>query len=682
MSKFFCFLAVTPFVSGLMLLAATCPTCAGQTLSYADLVHRMTDLSHLAVLPAVGEKCAQWSSYSRRSEYDGKTGKYVAWDANADGAGFIRKEGDQIVMAEMQGPGCIWRIWSARAKKGHVKIYLDGQETPAVDLPFAKFFSGDTAPFNYPELSHDLKTIGSKGQNLYFPISYQKSCKIVADEGWGQYYQVTYTTFPKETNVPTFNAALVAENAGALEKVNAFFKERLGSDPAGKRPGQESLRKTVALEPGTKIRTAELVGPRAITAIKVKTTFANRRDQMSALRNVALQITWDGEAEPAVWCPLGDFFGTAPGENLYKSLVTGMTSDGYYAYWYMPFGKSAVVELINDGKVSRSLEIEILHAPLERPFKGLGHFHAKWHRQTPGLSRDRWPDWVMLRTLGRGRFCGVMLHVWNPRGGWWGEGDEKFFVDGEKLPSIFGTGTEDYFGYAWCHPSLFQRPFHCQTMTEDNKGNQSVLRWQIADNVPFQSSFEGCIERYYSKLTTDYACTSCWYLSPEGSDPYRPVPVVDRDNYFTASTVIVAGMEIIRPFDGSRVFDKTMDSTWRNADQVRWEALKPGAKIRFSLSVKSAGKYRIDLGLMKAPFSPIVQFYLDGKKIGEPIDLYNSEPVLIPIRFSFRSLSASSIWPQKKHILTVECVNNNPNVVKFKNGLHAGFDYIDVTPVD
>ena len=64
----------------------------------------------------------------------------------------------------------------------------------------------------------------------------------------------------------------------------------------------------------------------------------------------------------------------------------------------------------------------------------------------------------MLRTQGRGRFCGVMLHVWNPRGGWWGEGDEKFFVDGEKFPSTFGTGSEDYFGYAWCDPHLFQAP--------------------------------------------------------------------------------------------------------------------------------------------------------------------------------------------------------------------------------
>ena len=65
-------------------------------------------------------------------------------------------------------------------------------------------------------------------------------------------------------------------------------------------------------------------------------------------------------------------------------------------------------------------------------------------------------DWTMLHTQGRGRFVGVELHVWNPKGGWWGEGDEKFYIDGEKFPSTFGTGSEDYFGYAWCNPTPFQ----------------------------------------------------------------------------------------------------------------------------------------------------------------------------------------------------------------------------------
>ena len=88
------------------------------------------------------------------------------------------------------------------------------------------------------------------------------------------------------------------------------------------------------------------------------------------------------------------------------------------------------------------------------------------------------------KTEGQGRFCGVMLHVWNPRGGWWGEGDEKFCIDGEKFPSTIGTGSEDYFGYAWCNPTLFENCYHNQTISMNNRGHISVNRWHITDNVP------------------------------------------------------------------------------------------------------------------------------------------------------------------------------------------------------
>ncbi|MEJ1730808.1 DUF2961 domain-containing protein, partial [Escherichia coli] len=94
------------------------------------------------------------------------------------------------------------------------------------------------------------------------------------------------------------------------------------------------------------------------------------------------------------------------------------TEDGFYANWVMPFGKRALVELVNDGNKARDVELKIVSRPLGRPFEGMGHFHCKWHRDAHRLPEDRWPDWVMLKTEGRGRFLGVMLHVWNPRGGW------------------------------------------------------------------------------------------------------------------------------------------------------------------------------------------------------------------------------------------------------------------------
>ncbi len=645
---------------------------AQETLTYPDLVERLIDLEHLAVLPAEGETCRQWSSWDRASRFDEATGKYVGWDANGDGGGIIRQEGGLSVFAEMEGPGCIFRTWSANAAAGRVKIYLDGKETPVVDLPFRNYFSGDTAPFNYPMLSYDLNKMGCSGQNLYYPIPYQKSCKIVAEKDWGAYYQFVYVTYPKGTKVPTFSTELAARNAEALAKLNDRLAAKQGTDPAGPRQGQQTVRDTVRVAPGASEK-LELTGPRAITAIKGKMTFKDREDEMAALRRVVLKITFDGAAKPQVWCPLGDFFGTAPGYNPYKCLATGMTDDGAYAYWYMPFATSAVVELVNEDQTDREVAFEIVHAPLERPFEGLGHFHCKWHRDTRELPADRWPDWLMLETQGRGRFCGVMLHVWNPAGGWWGEGDEKFFVDGEKFPSTIGTGSEDYFGYAWCNPGLFQRPFHCQTMTSGNRGHQSVLRWHVADNVPFQTSFEASIEKYYktSERGTLYAATVAWYLAPGGDDPYGPVPVEERHGYYVKANITPGGFKVLNEPAGevqTQGMEGFPGGKWKGNDHLWWIGAKPGDRLELAVPVKKSGRYDVSVVLTKARDYGVVQLYLDGKKAGEPIDLYNPDVIPTPpIAIGNFELA------EGEHKLTVEIVGANEKAVK---AYMFGLDYV------
>lgn len=657
---------VTAFAAAVLGVACAAPAQADQNLSYADLVQRMTDLAHLAVLPQAGEKCAQCSSYDRASRYDEKTAKYVKWDANGDGGGIIRTEGKHVVMAEMKGPGCIWRTWSARAQQGHVKVFLDGSDQPVVDMPFIHYFDGKHEPFAYPGLSYNLEDIKSHGQNLYMPIPYQKSCKIVAEKGWGAYYHFTYATYPKGTQIPTFSAKLAADSAAALQKVDAFFRTRLGQDPAGARPGQQLLRKTVQIGPDQTVRVAELSGARAITEVKVKPVgkFSDREDEMAAMRNVVLRITWDGQARPAVWCPLGDFFGTAPGVNLYKTLLTGMTDQGGYAYWYMPFATSAVVELVSEGRRPRGFEVELVHAPLDRSFAGLGHFHAKWHRDTFKLGEDRWPDWVMLRTQGCGRFCGVMLHVWNPRGGWWGEGDEKFFVDGEKFPSTIGTGSEDYFGYAWCDPHLFQKPYHAQTMTEGNRGHQSVLRWHIVDNVPFHCGIETCIEKYYRNEDrgTLYACLPVWYLAPGGTDPYQSLPASERHGYYVKPVLTAGGLRVLGDPPGQIQIQGLAHygrKKWLRDEQIWWTHAKPGATLELGLTVPKQGSYEVTLVLTKARDYGIVQLSLDGQKTGEPIDLYNPSVVPTdPISLGVHALSAGD------HTIRVEILGANPKAVK------------------
>jgi len=333
---------------------------------------------------------------------------------------------------------------------------------------------------------------------------------------------------------------LDSEQEYALEAVNDYFATCRGQLPYSHEVSTSLMKGTINVVPGEKLVLAEIEGPYAVSSIRMRADLPERESQKAALRLTEISMYWDGEDQPSVWSPLGDFFGTAPGINMYKSLPMGMTSDGMYCFWYMPFTKDARIELVNHSEISYTLEYEITYGELNRTADRYGRFHAKWHGDAFPVPDERWPDWTLLRTEGRGRFLGTMVNILTegrepcveqagPGHAWWGEGDEKYHTDGEFFPSTFGTGTEDYFGYAWGTPEYFERPFHSQSMTMNNIGYQTVCRWHITDNIPFMVSFEGYLEKYYpNDCGTRYKAIVYWYLEPEGSDPFRPEkPVLD-----------------------------------------------------------------------------------------------------------------------------------------------------------
>jgi hypothetical protein len=654
---------------------------AAERLTYVDLVNRLTDLEYLATLPAAGEKCAQWSSYDRRSKYDSASGKYIDWTANGDGDGFIRKEGDVQVFAEIEGPAVIWRIWSALADQGHVKIYLDGNEQPVVDLPFDGYFNCKNEPFTRPALVHTT----ARGRNCYVPIPFRKSCKIVGEKKWGAYYHFTYTKYPEGTVLPTFSRKLSTAESKALDKANEILTQS-GDNPPGRRQDEVTIEaEPVTVGPGATATVARLKGERAITALMVNMDLPESPQDRDILRELVLRIYWDSESKASVCTPLGDFFGTAPGVNMYESLPLGMTEKGFYSYWYMPFAKSALIELANDGGTERRVSFTISHAPLTKPIEKFGRFHAKWHRDAflPAEPERRAIDWTMLKTEGRGRFCGVMLHVWNPRGGWWGEGDEKFFVDGEKFPSTIGTGSEDYFGYAWCNPELFENCYHNQTISMSNRGHVSVNRWHITDNVPFQKSFEADIEKYYpNDKPTLYASTVYWYQAAGQSDPYEPVPLEQRKGYWGEIEVFkVKGalegekLKILAKTAGRAELQDMygFGPNWSGDAHLWWIEAKPGATLDLAVPVQKAAAYRLKMQLTKAIDYGIVQLYLDGKKLGEPIDLFNNGVIATGVLdMGIHQLDKG------EHKLRFEIVGANEKAVK---NYMLGLDYIKLEEV-
>ncbi len=640
-------------------LLATPTVSVSMELTYPDLVDRLTDLERLSLLPPSGETTKQWSSWNRISRYDEATGKYSTWGGRyPDLAHAIRREGEWQVLAEMDGPGCIWRIWSARPQRGRIQIFLDGADEPVIDTPFEDLFNGTFEAFDFPALAYKTE---ARGYNFYIPIPYQKSCKILGqrplgidkkrsvEKTWGAYYHIGYTTFHAGTKVSTFRKNLSADEHAALQWSNDYFANRLSVYPRQPHPQSETLTRTVRVEASKPITVFKLKGQRAITALCVKLKDDMSFDQSAAvLRETLLRITWDNSERPSVLAPLGDFFGTVPGVNLYRSLPLGMTENGFYSYWHMPFADRAHIELVNEGPTDYELEFSVEHSPLTRPIKEYGRFHAKWHMGAfPPKEPERAIDWTMLKTEGRGRFCGVMLHIWNPIDiGWWGEGDEKFLVDGEKYPSTFGTGSEDYFGYAWGDPRLFSRPFHGQTHNPThNRGHVSLYRWHIQDNVPFQKSFEGAIESYFGLIpekNMQYACTAYWYLAPAQSDGYEHVPVERRTGYYDyVFPWIEKGdnhltVERIKQIEvtgsGSAKIDLHIPQHWR------WKGASRGDMLRFRLMpVKYPGRYICSMTLAKDKGNGFVQVYIDGRRAKEPIDL-NAKEFAFPRRIEFGTL--------------------------------------------
>ena len=612
--------------------------CAGNNvLTYQDVVSKLYDLPGLAALPAENEKGALASSYDRRSEFDSKTGKYIKWHANADFKGYVRREGEYLVLADIKGPGIIWRIWSASVGNGKVKMYLDGKLV--IDLPWEDYFSGKVPPFNRDALVYTA----AKGKNNYTPIPFQKSCKIItklddkqadrftlAPGVYGKFYHFNYTLLPPDTKVETFKMNLSNEANKALDKANKILGS-LGENPV-KYPNAKTKSVTWEIPPG-KSKSLVITGNRAITSLKIK--IPKKKHYIKFLRQMTLSINWDNEKSPSVWAPLGEFFGTGPGINTYKTLVLGEKTTKnpfqyeFYSYWYMPFDKNAKITINNETDKSQKISLNVQYAPLNVPFDKLCYFHAKWHRDLIDPAKNN-EEWLIVDTKGGGRFVGNSLNIWNPGGRWWGEGDEKFFVDGEKFPSSFGTGSEDYFGFAWCRAVFFEKAYHAQPANNNNTGHISVNRWRISDNVPFRKSFRATIEKYFkNSRPTLYDGVAYWYLSKNGIDNIKPTPLKERLGYyapfklFRIPGVIEAEKLPVTTTKGILTTLYLPDVGWSACEQFELLDGGIGATIEFKINQTTESEKNLIARVTKADDYANLQFYFNGKKVGDVIDCYS-----------------------------------------------------------
>ncbi len=658
-------------------------------LSYPALVGYLTDLARLSNMPLPEERSGEATSYEKISRYD-ETFGYLDWAANNDnGSDTLRTEDGGYLAADLKGSGALVRIWSADPRRGHVKIYLDGSDRPAVDMPFADLFGTGGPPFHLPSLCYEA----SRGKNCYIPIPYQKSCRVVLYDDWGLYYHFGYLSFPPQTRVNSFSLPLDPEDLAALEKADRFLTHSLGCSPYSF-ADEETFQKCVRIPAGGRVTLLFSEGPGAVTGIRMTLGgLTERGEDWQALSSLALSAYWDGEASPSVFSTLGGFFCSVTGLSPSLSLPVGVREDKtLYSYWFMPFENGAEILLENNGARDYEISYEISSIPLSREEAADRlRFHAKWNRAADPVKNDRWPDALFLSTLGKGRFVGTSLHVYKAIGRgdpaygpdwWWGEGDEKFFVDGERFPSWFGTGSEDYFGYAWGCWKPFSRPYHSQPFTNGGMfgvGNRLNNRFHIVDSVPFSSSFRGFLEKYHRDGYANWAFTNFWYLDREGVDPYRPVSLWERSSYYripypqSASFLEGEELPIIEASGMLRAEVQTMEAfssdCWSGGAQLFLMSERAGDYVKFWISIPAAGKYAFLFRLTAAPDYGIVQHALDGEGLGGAIDLF------APVVSRAEEYRAGPVaLSPGLHELTARIVGKN----EASRGYFYGLDYLKI----
>ena len=322
--------------------------------------------------------------------------------------------------------------------------------------------------------------------------------------------------------------SISAENPDG--SVGGGAKEDAGADTASSDLGKGwKVRPCIGLPANSTTTLAEIDGPGTITHIWLTVN-------PKAYRDCILRFFWDGEDTPSVEVPLGDFFTNGHGlrYNVNSLPVAVNPSGGFNSYWPMPFRKSCKIEIENQ----RWEEIggffyQISYALCDVPDTA-AYFHAQWRRSVTDRSN---PDHVIVDSIaGQGHYVGTFLAWTQLSDGWWGEGEIKFFIDGDtEYPTICGTGTEDYFGGAWCFGDTYSTAFLGYPLWRKEPGEvpkHAMYRWHVVDPVRFEKSLRVTIQalgwwpnKKFQPLADDIASVAYWYQAePHGTFPRLPAP--------------------------------------------------------------------------------------------------------------------------------------------------------------
>jgi hypothetical protein len=661
------------------------------SITLGTLLDEMIDRERLTRLPENPYRLLHASSYDRRALVPNTP----AWFANTDWSSYVRVETvdgrQEYVLLDTGGPGALVRFWvTGLGSADTLRIYLDGSVTPVVKGPLKEIVGRGgwaEAPLSFlAPFSTDTGT----GHNLYLPVPFRQQCKVtVSTPSSRLYYNIDYRVYDPGADVES-----CATNG--LSLCQADYDRVLSTLAAG-HPSPHATSACSRLEGrlswGGGSRSVALAGPAAVRLLRFRLAAS---DLPQALRSTHVEIDFDGEKK-AVSCPIGDFFGTG------CSVTTGCTwfvesaADGTLcAYWTMPFRERATLRVVNHGQQPVDLlQGEVWSGSYAWDEARSMHFHAAWRdyafEDSIAWSAVKGGEDLNYVTLqGQGRLVGDTLSVFNDASdipdsyrNWWGEGDEKITVDGEAFPSHFGTGTEDYYGYAWCLPQTFNTPFIAQPTGagNDRRGMTLNSRVRLLDDIPYASGLRFDMEFLAWRTGRHrFAPTVYWYARPGGRhftpDPLAksllPVPR-GTSGAEAASVFCPLGVRVesesmpVAQCSGGSVSCVTSNGFGLSADQcLYWRDCGVGDRLELNVGAAFTGRCDLAVRVLAAPSAGSLRVSVNGDVATNGVSLFAPAPSPLMLPLGIYTISAGT------NTLTFEVVGVPPGT----NRTGFAFDYL------
>jgi len=411
-----------------------------------------------------------------------------------------------------------------------------------------------------------------------------------------------------------------------LAQLKDFTAHRVSSNNPDLDSNDDSLRPI----PGQTVVLADLTGPGLGTHIWL-TVAANEYAWPRLLR---LRVYYDGSSTPSVDAPIGDFFGVGHGlERPLSSLLVRDSSSGRSrnSYWPMPFRQRCKITVTNEGRRRVSnLYYQVDWQKMPSLPAGTGYFHARYRQALPAAMGK---PLEILNVKGRGHYVGTVFSVVQVGAGWFGEGDDFFYVDGKKKADIEGTGTEDYFNDAWSF-RVTEGPYTGVTIADGTGtgARMSAYRWHAVDPIPFTTSLrfdiehagwtyaaDGSVRSAFEERPDLFSTVAFWYQDGIARDQPEPPYGSARLPMGNAQQIEVENLLAdVKASGGKPTVQR--DVFW-SKDLLVFEAAGAGSRIDVPLDVPEDGTYEVIAQMGLSPDYGIYNILLDGKPTGESAEL-------------------------------------------------------------